>query len=531
MLSHVLPCCSPTVNSLLPVLRTTLLPDLIVSRGRRVLTARQLLPVFLPYSLVAMQSLVRSDRSIPLHRRSLLAECGGGLGLTALVDLLAADEPSPSPQNTGLHHPAKVRRVIQLFMTGGASPMDLFDYKPELERLHGQMIGPKEKPEGFTAPAGAVMKSPFRFAQHGETGRWVSELFPHQAKVIDEPAFLMAMTGRTNVHGPASYLACTGFTLPGFPCFGAWVSYGLGSLSRNLPSFIVLPDPRGLPYNQKGNFSAGFLPSNHQGTIVDASVSPPIPDLQAEPRFGFAQGTADKATFDALQQLNRRHAAQRESDSRFAARIAAAELAAAMQLSAPEAFDLTAESASMQQAYGMDRQETRDFGQRCLLARRLIERGTRFVQVWSGPQGAVNNWDNHGNIQTELPPMALSVDQPIAALLTDLKQRGLFEDTLLIWTTEFGRTPFAQGSLGRDHNSGTFVTWLAGAGIRKGTNFGRSDDLAWQTAEDRTWGYDLHATILHLMGIDHHQLTFRNSGIDRRLTDVHGRVIQEILTG
>ncbi|MCE2795934.1 MAG: DUF1501 domain-containing protein [Planctomyces sp.] len=471
-----------------------------------------------------------------LPRRALLAEIGGGFGFTALTDLLAADEPGgtrtgPPPESDGLHHPARVRRVIQLFMTGGASPMDLFDYKPELERLHGQMIGPKDKPEGFTAPAGAVMKSPFKFAQYGDTGRWVSELFPQQAKVIDEPAFLMAMTGRTNVHGPASYLACSGFTLPGFPCFGAWVSYGLGSLSDNMPAFVVLPDPRGLPYNQKGNFSAGFLPSNHQGTVVDASASPPIADLQADSRYAFARDQADRDTLTALQNLNRRHAARYPGDSRFDARIAAAELAAAMQLSAPEAFNLAAESETTQQSYGLNQPETQDFGRRCLLARRLIERGTRFVQVWSGPQGAVNNWDNHGNIQTELPPMARSVDQPIAALITDLLQRGLLSDTLLIWTTEFGRTPFAQGSLGRDHNSGTFVTWLAGAGIRKGTNWGRSDDLAYQTAEGKTWGYDLHATILHLMGIDHHKLTFRNSGIDRRLTDVHGRVIHEILSG
>ncbi|MFN9035164.1 MAG: DUF1501 domain-containing protein, partial [Planctomyces sp.] len=363
------------------------------------------------------------------------------------------------------------------------------------------MIGPKDKPEGFTAPAGAVMKSPFKFAQYGDTGRWVSELFPQQAKVIDEPAFLRAMTGRTNVHGPASYLACSGFTLPGFPCFGAWVSYGLGSLSDNMPAFVVLPDPRGLPYNQKGNFSAGFLPSNHQGTVVDASASPPIADLQADSRYAFARDQADRDTLTALQNLNRRHAARYPGDSRFDARIAAAELAAAMQLSAPEAFNLAAESETTQQSYGLNQPETQDFGRRCLLARRLIERGTRFVQVWSGPQGAVNNWDNHGNIQTELPPMARSVDQPIAALITDLLQRGLLSDTLLIWTTEFGRTPFAQGSLGRDHNSGTFVTWLAGAGIRKGTNWGRSDDLAYQTAEGKTWGYELHATILHLMGI------------------------------
>lgn len=463
----------------------------------------------------------------------MLQVSGGGFGALAADHFLfgqgMTQEPPAAELNGGLHHRAKVRRVIQLFMNGGASPMDTFDYKPELERLNGQMLGPKEKPEGFTAPAGAVMKSPFAFAQYGETGRWVSSVFPHQAKIIDEPAFLMAMASKTNVHGPASYMMNTGFMLPGFPCLGAWISYGLGSLSENLPTFVVLPDPRGLPYNQKGNFSAAFLPAKHQGTLVDASANPPIPDLFPEPQYGFALGESDQKTVAALRAINQRHAAQRPEDSRLEARLASAELAAKMQLTAPEAFDLSRESQETHSAYGLDKTETQDFGRRCLLARRLIERGTRFVQVWSGPQGAANNWDNHGNIQTELPPIAMNVDQPAAALLTDLKQRGLLEDTLLIWTTEFGRTPFAQGSLGRDHNRGTFVTWLAGAGIKTGCTYGRSDDLGYETAEGKTYCYDLHATILHLMGIDHQKLTFRTSGVDRRLTDVHGHVVHEIL--
>ncbi|MFO0976317.1 MAG: DUF1501 domain-containing protein [Planctomycetaceae bacterium] len=474
--------------------------------------------------------------NIPFHpfsRRAMLQVSGGGFGALAADHFLfgqgMTQEPPAAELNGGLHHRAKVRRVIQLFMNGGASPMDTFDYKPELERLNGQMLGPKEKPEGFTAPAGAVMKSPFTFAQYGETGRWVSSVFPHQAKIIDEPAFLMAMASKTNVHGPASYMMNTGFMLPGFPCLGAWISYGLGSLSENLPTFVVLPDPRGLPYNQKGNFSAAFLPAKHQGTLVDASANPPIPDLFPEPQYGFALGESDQKTVAALRAINQRHAAQRPEDSRLEARLASAELAAKMQLTAPEAFDLSRESQETHSAYGLDKTETQDFGRRCLLARRLIERGTRFVQVWSGPQGAANNWDNHGNIQTELPPIAMNVDQPAAALLTDLKQRGLLEDTLLIWTTEFGRTPFAQGSLGRDHNRGTFVTWLAGAGIKTGCTYGRSDDLGYETAEGKTYCYDLHATILHLMGIDHQKLTFRTSGVDRRLTDVHGHVVHEIL--
>ncbi|MFM8222241.1 MAG: DUF1501 domain-containing protein, partial [Planctomycetaceae bacterium] len=270
-------------------------------------------------------------------------------------------------------------------------------------------------------------------------------------------------------------------------------------------------------------------PARHQKTVVDVGRPAPIPELFPEPGFEFASGAADLQTASLLRQFNRRHATARPEDTRLEARLAAAELAGRMQLTAPAAFQLADETPQTLADYGLDRPETEDFGRRCLLARRLIERGTRFVQVWSGPQGAKDNWDNHGSIPKELPPIATSVDKPIAGLIRDLKQRGLLADTLVIWTTEFGRTPFAQASDGRDHNKGTFVTWLAGAGIRAGTSFGRSDDLAYETAEGQTFCYDLHATILHLLGIDHERLTFRSAGIDRRLTDVHGHVIHEIL--
>jgi hypothetical protein len=429
----------------------------------------------------------------------------------------------------GLHHPAKVKRVIELFMNGGASPMDTFDHKPELARLNGQNLGPKEKPEGFTGAVGAVMKSPFAFRRYGQCGRWVSSVFPHQARWVDNLAFLMAMTTRSNVHGPASYMMNTGFLLPGFPCMGAWISYALGSLVDNLPTFVVLPDRRGLPYNQKGNFGAGFLPVRHQGTLINASSPQPVPDLFASPRYAYATGAADRDSRALLQKVNRRHADAHPADSRLEARIAACELAAKMQLSAPEAFDLSRETTATRKEYGLDDPVTDDFGRRCLLARRLIERGTRVVQVWSGPQGAANNWDNHASIPTELPPIAANVDRPIAALLGDLKARGLLADTLVVWTTEFGRTPFAQGSLGRDHNCGSFVTWLAGAGVKAGAAHGRSDDLGYQAVEGQTDCHDLHATILHLMGIDHTRLTVRNAGVDRRLTDVHGHVVREVL--
>lgn len=469
-------------------------------------------------------------------RRQMLLQSGGGFAGLVLSHLLARDSivggvaAGQSPQGFPVaHHPARVQRVIQLFMTGGVSPMDTFDYKPELERLHGQMLGPKEKPEGFTAPAGAIMKSPFAFAQHGQSGRWVSSVFPEQAKLVDEMAFLMAMTTKTNVHGPGTYMMNSGFLLPGFPCLGAWVSYALGNLTDNLPTFVVLPDARGLPYNQKGCFSAGFLPAVHEGVVINAAAKLPIPDLVPDPKYTFTGDAADHDGLELLRQINAEHAAAHPGDTRLNARIASYELAAKMQLSAPEVFDLTQESKQVHTEYGFDAPATEDFGRRCLLARRMIERGVRFVQVWSGPQGAVNNWDNHANIQTELPPMATSVDRPIAALLRDLKARGLDRDTLVIWTTEFGRTPFAQGSLGRDHNGGSFVTWLWGAGVKSGVAYGRSDDWGYQAVENKTWCYDLHATILHLLGIDHTRLTVRQNGVDRRLTDVHGHVIHDIL--
>jgi uncharacterized protein (DUF1501 family) len=308
------------------------------------------------------------------------------------------------------------------------------------------------------------------------------------------------------------------------------VSYALGRLTDNLPTFVVLPDPRGLPYNGMGNFTAGFLPAVHQGTVINPSSPTPIPALQpaASAKFITPQATSDGLAL--LQEMNREYASGRRGDSRLDARIASYELAAKMQLAAPEAFDLSTEPASMHELYGTSAPaHDGGFAKNCLLARRLLERGVRFVQVWSGPGGASNNWDNHSNINTQLPEIARQVDRPIAALLKDLKARGMFEDTLVIWTTEFGRMPFTQSTTGRDHNGGTFVTWLAGAGIRGGTAYGESDEFSFQAANDRTDCYDLHATVLHLMGIDHEKLTVRHNGIDRRLTDVHGHVIDAVL--
>ena len=484
--------------------------------------------------------------TVQTSRREFLWRFGGGLGGVALAHLLGrhgllADEGEsrPVPSSAGIrgvlrggpHHPARAKRVIQLFMNGGASQMDLFDYKPELMKRHGQKFDPGtgERVEAATSEPGTVLKPGFEFKQHGQCGRWVSSLLPHLAACVDDMAFLMAMVSRTNVHGPGSYLMNTGFLLPGFPCFGAWVSYALGCETDNLPAFVVLPDPKGLPYNQKGNFSSGFLPVTHQGTVINASGPEPLAHLRAPSAQKYITPEAERDGLALLRRLNHAHFVANDADARLEARIQAYELAAKMQLSAPEAFDVSGESEVTRKLYGLDDTVTADFGRRCLLGRRLIERGVRFVQIWSGAGGPTNNWDNHASIHKELPPMCAATDKPVAALLNDLKARGLLDDTLVLWSTEFGRMPFSQGSEGRDHNGATFVGWMAGGGVKGGLAYGESDEWSWKAAKDPTTTYDFHATVLHLLGIDHAKLTFRHNGADRRLTDVHGEVIADVL--
>lgn len=463
----------------------------------------------------------------PSRRAFLLS----GFGQLALAHLAAhADAPRPGAALAGgLHHPAKARRVIQVFLNGGMSQLDTFDYKPEVERRHGQTVDVGLKATATGTP-GPVMKSPFRWRQHGQCGRWVTDVFPHLAGCVDDLAFMMALASRSSVHGPASYLQTTGFLPPGFPAAGAWVSYALGRLTDDLPTFVVLPDARGLPYNGMGNFSAGFLPAVHQGTVVRPGGPTPIPDLAPPASACFATPEAGADGLALLRDMNGRYAADRPGDSRLSARVESYELAARMQLAAPEAFDLSRETARLRERYGTDRPGADGaFARNCLLARRLVERGVRFVQVWSGAGGPSNNWDNHTSIPNELPPIARQVDQPVAALLADLKARGLWADTVVVFTTEFGRMPFTQSSVGRDHNGGTSVTWLAGAGVKGGTAHGASDEFAYLAAENRTTAHDLYATLLHLLGIDHERLTVRHNGIDRRLTDVHGHVVSALL--
>jgi hypothetical protein len=467
-------------------------------------------------------------------RRDFLWQSGGGLGGIAMAwllgnDRLLADPPRPE-LNGGLHHPAKAKRVVQMFMSGAASQCDTFDYKPELIRRHGEPFNPGGHVELFQSTPGAVMKSPWRWRQHGQSGAWVSDLPPNLAACADDMAFIYSMTSRSNVHGPATFLQATGFVLPGFPSMGAWISYGLGSLTQDLPAFVVIPDSRGYAPNGPANWGAGFLPASFQGTTLRPSDPNPILDLFPAAN-GYITPGSERDGLALLQQMNRRHQETRPGDSRLDARIGTYELAARLQLSAPEVLDIAGETEATRRLYGLDRPITAEFGRNCLIARRLLERGVRFVQLWSGADNGFprRNWDSHENLERDHGDMGSSLDRPAAALIHDLKRRGLLEDTIILWTTEFGRMPCSQGGLGRDHNPFTFTNWLAGGGIKGGATYGTSDAWSFRAEEHPTTCYDVHATVLHLLGIDHTRLTVRHNGIDRRLTDVHGHVIEEII--
>jgi hypothetical protein len=472
-----------------------------------------------------------------MDRREFLWRFGGGLGGIALAHLLgtqgmlAKSAVSGSDLNGGLHHRARAKRVVQLFMSGAASQCDTFDFKPEIIKRHGEKFDPGGKVELFQSNPENVMRSPWEWKQHGQCGQWVSSLLPHLATCVDDLAFIHSMVATSNVHGPATFMQNTGFVLPGFPHMGAWISYGLGSLNENLPTFVVLPDARGFAPNGPANWSAGFLPASHQGTMIRAGSNNPIFDLFPPESAKFISPESEKASVELIQQMNREYAASRAGDSRLQARIASYEMAARLQLSAPEVLDLSGETEVIRELYGLNAEATRDFGTRCLLARRLIERGVRFVQVWSGADNGFprRNWDNHEDLARDHGEMGLSMDQGAAALIRDLKARGLLDDTIVLWTTEFGRMPCSQGGKGRDHNPFGFTNWLAGGGIKGGVSYGQTDEWSYKAVENPVYCYDVHATILHQLGIDHEKLTFRHNGIDRRLTDVHGHVIGELL--
>ncbi len=464
-----------------------------------------------------------------LSRREFLWQSGGGLGGIALASLLSRDGLL-AQERSGLHHPAKAKRVVQLFMSGAASQCDTFDYKPMLIQRNGQAFDPGGCVELFQSSPGHVMASPWRWRQHGQSGKWISDLLPHIASCVDDIAFIPSMVARSNVHGPATFMQNTGFVLPGFPAMGAWINYGLGSMTDNLPAFVVIPDSRGYAPNGPANWSAAFLPASHQGTTVRPSDRNPIFDLFPGPN-NYITPQSERDGLALLQEMNRRHAETRQGDSRLDGRIQTYELAARLQLSAPEVLDIAGETRETHRLYGLDQPITAEFGRNCLIARRLLERGVRFVQIWSGADNGFprRNWDSHEQLERDHGDMGTSMDRPTAALIKDLKRSGLLDDTIVMWTTEFGRMPCSQGSLGRDHNPFTFTTWLAGGGIKGGVTYGASDEWSFRAAEHPTYCYDVHATMLHLLGIDHTRLTYRHNGIDRRLTDVHGHVIGEIV--
>jgi hypothetical protein len=465
-----------------------------------------------------------------MNRRNFLWTYGGGLGGIALANLLA-ESGLLADTTQGLHHPAKAKRVVQLFMSGAASQCDTFDYKPLLISRNGQKFDPGGKVELFQSNPGAVMASPWEWKQHGQCGKWVSSLVPHLASCVDDIAFIHSMISKSNVHGPATFMQNSGFVLPGFPSMGAWISYGLGSMNKDLPTFVVLPDARGFAPNGPGNWTAGFLPAAHQGTMIRASSPNPIFDLFPPKSANYITAKSEADTLHVLNRLNEQHLATHTADSRLDARIASYELAAKLQVSAPEVMNLSKESDATKKLYGLDNPVTEDFGRNCLVARRMLERGVRFVQVWSGADNGFprRNWDSHEDIAKDHSEMAAGMDQPAAALIKDLKSRGMLDDTIVHWTTEFGRMPCSQGSKGRDHNPFSFTTFFAGGGFKGGVSYGASDEWSYKAADKPTYCYDMHATMLHLLGIDHQRLTYRHNGIDRRITDVYGEVIREIL--
>ena len=477
-----------------------------------------------------------------VSRRTVLQRASNGFGLVALQGLLASgalaetlptgagrrDAPGPSGPITP-HFTPRVKNVIFCFMSGGVSHVDTFDPKPRLKADHGKPMPVPVKPTMFNAN-GNIMASPWEFVPRGESGIPISELFPHIARQADELAVIRSLTSIGNEHAQANYFLHTGFSLAGHPSAGAWMSYGLGSENRDLPGYVVLASG-GAPLGGINNFGNGYLPAVYQASLIDptqkeplANIVPREPDSRQRRRLAF------------VNQADRQRIALRGGDDQLESAIQNAEIAYRMQTAVPALVDLSGESQATLSLYGIDApvKETVEYGRQCLLARRLVERGVRFVELTCLPRPAElgqigNPWDQHGGLKTGHEEMARQVDQPIAGLITDLKQRGLWDETLIVWAGEFGRTPFAQGSDGRDHNPYGFSVWLAGGGVRGGTVYGATYDLGYHAVENIATVYDLWATVLHLMGVDHERLTYRHGGRDFRLTDVHGTVIDAVL--
>lgn len=477
-----------------------------------------------------------NDKSGIGSRRHLLAHASTGFGMVAFSGLfgrgaLGQDQPTGqknpfAPRVTSF--PAKAKSVIFLFMSGGVSAVDTFDPKPRLIRDHGKPMPVPVRPTMFNSN-GNILRSPWQFEHYGESGLPVSELFPHVAECADDLALIRSMTSIANEHAQANYFIHTGFSLAGHPSAGAWTAYGLGCESEELPGFVVLSSG-GSPLGGINNYSNGFLPSVYHASMIDptqkeplANIIPREPDQRQRLRLKF------------IEQLDRQHLNERSGTSQIESAIRNYETAYRMQSAVPELVDISGETQETQSLYGMDSavNSTREYGRQCLLARRLVERGVRFIELTCLPNanGSIpgNPWDQHGGLKAGHEEMARQVDQPIAGLIRDLKQRGLFDETLIVWAGEFGRTPFAQGTDGRDHNPFGFSVWLAGGGIKGGVTYGATDDLGYHAVENKSTVYDLWATVMHQLGVDHEALTYRHGGRDFRLTDVHGNVLHDII--
>jgi hypothetical protein len=476
----------------------------------------------------------------PLSRRQLLARCGGGIGslaLAALLDrqgLLAADSPAPlnplAPRKS--HFPAKAKAVIWIFVNGGHSQVDTWDYKPELAKYDGKPLPNIDKHTGFFVnQVGPLMKSPFEWKRHGESAKWVSSLFPHLAKHVDRMAFVHSLWSESNNHSPALFMMNTGVPRMGNPSAGAWVTYGLGSKNENLPGFVVMSDPkgRGLPKGHTLNWTNGFLPGAFQGTWLKPSGEP-IDNLT---RPAGVDATDQEAALGLMTKLNHLKSERTGADRELEARIKSFELAYRMQAAAPEAMDVGRETKAVHELYGVGRPECDHFAKQCLIARRLVERGVRFVQIYSGGMENQLSWDGHIDIKGNHSQFAGETDQPVAALLTDLANRGLLDSTLVIWAGEFGRLPVSQPGEkpGRDHNPHANTAWLAGGGVKGGVCYGETDEFGYKAVVNKADTHDFHATILHLLGLDHEKLTYMHNGRRYRLTDVFGKVIHPVIQG
>ena len=480
-----------------------------------------------------------------LNRRHFLGHTAQGLGGIALASLLQnegllADEGPFRPRiDVGKpfaprnpHFKAKANKVLVIFCSGACSQIDTFDYKAELIKRHGQPMPGADGLVTFQGAQGNLTKSPWEFKPRGQTGKMVSELVPHLGELADEMCFIHSLTSKTNTHGPGENFMSTGYTLDGFPSVGSWATWALGSENEELPAYVAIPDPRGTPQSSVNNWGPGFLPAAYQGT--DFNAAKPLRNLK---RPAGVNAKQDKATRSFLQRLNERHLKKFPGDTDLAARISSYELAARMQLSVPEVSDLSTETKATLKMYGAD--DTTNplkaaFAKNSILARRLLEKGVRFVQLFNGAYQTggegTSNWDGHKKLAAQYAKHGPVLDQPTAALLKDLKQRGLLKDTLVVWCTEFGRMPtFQKGASGRDHNPDGFTAWLAGAGVKRGHTYGATDPFGWKAERDVATVYDFHATILHLLGLNHERLTYYHNGLERRLTDVHGHVIKDVL--